>query len=104
MADRETKFVTGLWVDCKEDAPDWVLCEISVKSKGFVEWLRDQEHTDKGYLKGKLCVKRSKGGKVYIEHFIPTKAQSQAPSPQRPVSAPDENTDSGVDGMDHLPF
>ena len=71
----------------KDGAPSWVIANGELNGRRIV-----------------IC--ESKNGKYYAKYdnYKPKQADEPVPSPQRPVSAPVENTDSGEDGMDPLPF
>jgi len=58
------KMIQGLYVnEPHENAPEFIKCCLSVQVEQFIEWLREQEPTPKGYIK--LDIKRSKAGKLY---------------------------------------
>ena len=57
----EKTFTDGLIVKRAENAPDWVLCNISIKVEDFTKWMQD--HQDKGWVNIGLFM--SKGGKPY---------------------------------------
>lgn len=60
----EKQFVEGLFTSRRENAPDFVLANLSFKTDRFIEWLKD--HTNaKGYCN--IDVKRSKNGTIYSE-------------------------------------
>lgn len=60
----EKQFVEGLFTSRRENAPDFVLANLSFKTDSFIEWLKD--HTNaKGYCN--IDVKRSKNGTIYSE-------------------------------------
>ena len=62
MADQ--KFVDGLFVNSpNENAPDFIKANLSIHAARFVEWLKGQELTEKGYVN--LDLKESREGKLY---------------------------------------
>lgn len=100
MADK--KFVPGIWINTpKEGRPDFVKFTLSILSKPLVEWLREQEHTDKGYLKGKIDILESKDGtKLYAAHNTFEAKAKQEPEPP-PLAEPEPEPDND---QDRLPF
>lgn len=80
MSDKE--FPKGLFAKRNGKAPDFVLCSISVKKAEFVEYLRSLG----GDEWANFQVKRSQGGKVYVEldTWKPEQAQQAGfDNPQR---------------------
>lgn len=62
----ETKFVNGLWFNQPNgNAPDFIIADMSIHVDNFIKWLKQQETTEKGYVK--ITGKRSKDGKYYAE-------------------------------------
>ena len=59
----EKIFAEGLIVKRNDGAPDWVLCNLSVKVGEFTAFLL--EHQSNGWVN--VQVKQSKGGKYYAE-------------------------------------
>lgn len=63
MNDQEKVFVDGLIVKRNDSAPDFVICNLSLKGAELVEFMR--KHQKDGWVN--VQVKRSKGGKLYAE-------------------------------------
>ena len=62
----ENKFVEGMWYnEPRENAPDFVMANMSFSKVQFLEWLQSQEVDAKGYVK--VDVLRSKAGKPYLK-------------------------------------
>ena len=82
-------FADGFYWDRHENAPDFVVGKMSVKVAQAVPFL--QEHAnDGGYVN--LQVKRSKGGKLYVEldTWQPEQRQpSQPPAESQPPAGDD---------------
>lgn len=57
----EKTFTDGLIVKRAENAPDFVLCNVSIKVEDFTKWMKD--HQDKGWVNISLLV--GKSGKPY---------------------------------------
>ena len=72
-------FVDGLIAKRNENAPDWVICSLSLKGKELVEFMR--EHQKDGWVN--VQVKRSQGGKIYAEldTWEPKKQAAAKPVP-----------------------
>ena len=62
MSDKQ--FPKGLFAKRHDNAPDFVLCSLSVKKKEFVEYLRTLDREDEW---ANFQVKRSKDGKIYVD-------------------------------------
>lgn len=61
----EEKFIKGLFTQLRENAPDFVLANLSFKTEQFIEWLKN--HTNaKGYCN--VDILRSKEGVVYSKY------------------------------------
>lgn len=74
----EKVFVDGMIVKRYEKAPDFVICNLSLKGEELVPFMR--EHQKDGWIN--VQVKRSKGGKYYAElDTWEPKEQEQAPAP-----------------------
>lgn len=59
------EFAKGLFFnEPHPKAPDFVLGSMSINPDHFIDWLRQQPKTEKGYVR--LAVKRSKEGKIYV--------------------------------------
>lgn len=68
MTTEETIFPKGFSVFEKhQNAPDFVICELSIEPKAFMQFISEQrEHiNDKGYFR--LTVKKSREGKLYAQ-------------------------------------
>lgn len=64
MSDK--KYISGLW--CNEphpNAPDFIIAEISLLREKFIQWLQEQEASEKGYVK--LTVLKSQDGAPYVK-------------------------------------
>lgn len=86
----DIEFAEGIYFnDAHEKAPDFVLGSISVMPDRFIEWLKDQEVSEKGYVR--LKINRSKNGKPYI-----------ALDDWKPESQPVKRTT--VDDDEEIPF
>lgn len=57
-------FADGLIFREEENAPDWVIGKISVKTNDFIAFLNEHQN-ENGWLN--LSVKRSRSGKAYTE-------------------------------------
>ena len=86
-------FADGFIFKRRENAPDFVIGNISVKVESAIEFLK--AHDKNGWVN--LNVLNSKGGTAYIvlDQFVPKKSQDKAPAPA-PVKEEEED--------DGLPF
>lgn len=69
----EKVFVNGMIVKRRDNAPDFVVCNLSLKGAELVEFMR--QHQKDGWVN--IDIKRSKGGKLYAEldTWEPTQGQ-----------------------------
>ena len=91
-------FVDGMIVKRHENAPDFVICSLSLKGKELTEFMR--QHHKEGWVN--IQVKRSKGGKLYAEldTWKPTQGEAardgmeQARAAAQPAPVNDFESDS----------
>lgn len=62
----EKIFASGCYFDRREQAPDWVVGRISINVDKFVEWLSEQDRSEKGYVNLNVHRKRD-GSSYYVE-------------------------------------
>lgn len=62
MSDKN--FADGLRVTRRDNAPDFVVCQLGFKASDFAHWMR-ANMTDEGWVN--VDVKRSKSGNLYAE-------------------------------------
>ena len=82
----DKEFVTGLFVyPPREEAPDYVKCNISINRKDLGNWLRGK--TDERI---NIDVKESRGGKWYAEvsKFKPKKQEAEKQKPEEESDIP----------------
>ncbi len=60
----EKQFVEGLFTSRRENAPDFIVANLSFKTDRFIEWLKNNTNV-RGYCN--IDVKRSKNGTIYSE-------------------------------------
>ena len=79
-----------------QNAPDFVICGLSIKGKEFTDFMRS--HHKEGWIN--IQVKRSKGGKYYAEldTWQPTQGESAARGMAQAKAAaePDPFEDSSI--------
>lgn len=103
----EVEFPKGLMVKAKhENAPDYVLCKLSIRREELIEWLQGK---DGDWIN--LDVKESKGGKLYaaVDTWKPDNQRggsggSRGGAPQR--TRPHQSKPAPVDDFDdqEIPF
>ena len=100
----EIIFADGLIVKCRDSAPDYVLCELSVKVDEFIEFMLT--HNKNGWIN--LEVKKSKAGRPYanLDTWEPRQQEGQQPA-RRPVPPPpfpthDKRSEPEDDKQDNL--
>lgn len=80
-------FVDGMVVKRHEKAPDFVICNLSLKGKELVEFMR--QHQKDGWVN--VQIKRSQGGKLYAE--LDTWEPKEQPAQQATTPDPFEDSD-----------
>lgn len=60
----EKKFIDGLFTSRRENAPEFVLANLSFKTERFIEWLKNNTNS-RGYCN--VDIKRSKTGTLYAD-------------------------------------
>jgi hypothetical protein len=64
--EQESKLTAGMWFNLPHrNAPDFVKGSLSIIPDKFIEWLKAQEKSEKGYVR--ISLKESKSGKGYSE-------------------------------------
>lgn len=100
MADKT--FVNGMIVKRRDNAPEYVLCNLSVKVDEFIAFAH--EHQRDGWLNVDCMV--GKSGKPYaaLDTWQPTQGQAakQGIAQARQAAAPEPSTDQFPD--DDIPF
>lgn len=89
----EKTFANGFIAKRNDNAPEYVLCNLSIKCEEAITFL--QQHNNRGWVN--LAVKRAKSGKVYVEldTFTPNRADvhdagmAQARKAVEPPKTPD---------------
>lgn len=95
----DIEFVDGLIVKRRENAPDFVVCNLSIKRDEFIAWLqaRSGEWVN-------LDVKKSKAGKLYaaVDNFKPNQRQDAPARPKGDGAA--KPAVAGAPISDDIPF
>jgi hypothetical protein len=98
----EKIFVDGMIVKRRENAPDFVICNLSLKGTELVAFMR--KHHKDGWLN--IQVKLSKGGKYYAEldTWQPTQGQAATAgmAQARQAAQPEQPSTNSFD--DDIPF
>lgn len=61
----EEKFIKGLFAGRREQAPEFVKANLSIKTDEFIEWLKGHTNS-KGYCQ--IDILESKTGSLYAKH------------------------------------
>lgn len=61
----EEKFIKGLFAGRREQAPEFVKANLSIKTEEFIEWLKGHTNS-KGYCQ--IDILESKTGSLYAKH------------------------------------
>ena len=95
----EKVFVDGMIVKRRDNAPDFVICNLSLKGAELVEFMR--QHQKDGWVN--VQVKRSKGGKLYAEldTWQPTQGEAATQGMQQARQAAEP---AGGDFDQDIPF
>ena len=110
MENQEKVFADGLIAKRRDNAPDYVIVNLSVKVDEFIAFLRNNERN--GWVN--LGVKRGRTGNLYTEldTFDPKKKEEVASHPQKPHRSAEETARPMLeqepsfydDESDELPF
>lgn len=84
----EKIFINGMIVKRNDNAPDFVLCNLSIKCAELVDFMR--EHHKDGWVN--VQVKRSQGGRLYAELDL-WKPDPNRQAPASPATDGFEDTD-----------
>ena len=95
----EKIFIDGLIVKRSENAPDFVVCSLSVKVDALVPFL--EKNQSDGWVN--IQCKISKNGKYYAE-LDTWKPQKNQGEPAKSNSAPAGNSSAIIDFNDDIPF
>jgi hypothetical protein len=90
----EIKFVEGLFVNEKKNAPDFVNAKISINAK-FIEWYEANKN-EKGYVN--IDILTSREGKMYAKH------NDWKPDGQAPQGTTRVQGTTTFEPSDDLPF
>ena len=98
--DNEKIFVDGMIVKRNPNAPDFVICNLSLKCEELVAFMR-KHHKDKWC---NIQIKQSKGGKYYAEldTWQPTQGESATAGMEAAFSRAKEAAPANFD--DDIPF
>ena len=89
----DIEFPSGLYFDRRDNAPDFVIGQISIVKHKFLEWLAQADASGKGYVN--LDVKRSRDGKLYVS-VNKWKPTQQAGPPAGEAVMPADDFDSDI--------
>lgn len=88
----EKRFPEGIYFGFPaENAPEFVVGKISIKSSVFLEWLNTEKPNDSGYVNLEV-LKGKKDGRPYcvVNDFVPKKSNDIPVVPQNPSNTIDE--------------
>ena len=90
----EKIFADGLIVKRNENAPEFVICNLSVKVGEFINFI--QQHQSNGWVN--LQVKQSKGGKYYceVDTWQPTQGDAAKTGIQEAKQAAEPEFDDSI--------
>ena len=74
----QIEFASGVYFDRHEKAPDFVAGRLSVNVSKFIEWIEQQERSEKGYVNMQVLRKRDGTGYyVALDTWKPQKQQQR---------------------------
>lgn len=97
----DKKYVEGLFANRPhEKAPDFVKASLSIQVERFIEWLSEQETSEKGYVK--IDILEGREGAYYAKHndWNPDKEKREKPSEKFMT----EHQGDNMAPSDDLPF
>jgi len=77
----DKQYISGLYANAPhEKAPDFVKASLSIQVERFIEWLSEQETSEKGYVK--IDILEGREGTYYAKHndWNPDKEKTVAPN------------------------
>ena len=95
-------FPEGIRINEKNaNAPDFVICGVSLERDKLIEWLKQQPEE-----KIRLDIKRSRGGKLYSQVYVPRSSGGGNNQQNTQSSRPNQQNQSkpGGDFDDDIPF
>ena len=99
----EKNFATGLFAKRKEKAPDFVTCDLSIKTDDFIQFL-NKNTNEKGYVNLQVLKSKEKGSLYAILDTFTPKTDNVSTEPKKSVKTqvndPFQNGNSDGD----LPF
>lgn len=98
----EVTFVNGMIAKRQDNAPDFVLCNLSLKMEDLIAFMK--EHNNGGWVN--IDVKRSKGGKVFaaLNTWKPNTQGGQQQGSSQQQSNQGQSLGNTVQGSSDIPF
>ena len=102
----DVKFPDGIIVKRRDNAPDFVLCDVSIKTDEFIAWLKN--NTENGWCNLQALVGQSGEPYMKLNDFKPDASKAGSRAPSKPQAAlPRAGSTAGSyqdDGDDEVPF
>ena len=100
----EKKYAKGMFVKRNEKAPDFVVCNISIKADEFDKFVKENTN-EKGYVNLQVLKSKDKGTLyAVVDTFVP-KASTASPEVKKAVKTQDSDPfQNGNSGEHDLPF
>ena len=99
----EKNYAKGLFVKRNEKAPDFVTCNLSIKTDDFIQFLNENTN-EKGFVNLQVLKSKDKGTLYAVLDTFTPKADNVSTEPKKPVKTqvndPFQNANSDGD----LPF
>jgi len=102
MATEETVFVDGFLFKRRENAPDYVIGNVSAKIDELIPFL--QQHAKNGWVNWDIKLSRSGNYYAALDTFVPNKGGSSNQGAKSKPTYKNDNPPQGAVDDDDLPF
>ena len=99
----EKKDVTGMFVKRNEKAPDFVVCNISIKADEFDMFVKENKN-DKGYVNLQVLKSKDKGTLYAVLDTFEPKANTAHTQVKNPVKTKETDPFQNGNSEDDMPF
>ena len=99
----EKKYVKGLFAKRNEKAPEFVICNISIKADDFAEFIKENTN-EKGYVNLQVLKSKDKGTLYAVLDTFEPKASTASTEVKKAVKTQDNDPFQNGNSEGDLPF
>ena len=99
----EKNFATGLFAKRKEKAPDFVTCDLSIKTDDFIQFLKENTN-EKGYVNLQVLKSKDKGSLYAVLDTFTPKTDNVPTEPKKSVKTQVNDPFQNGNSDGNLPF